>query len=277
VTTRPLNRRQHSALRNLGAGASIALGFVLMVAPCTWGRDDPEKGRWISLFNGKDLEGWTPKIKGYAPNENYGNTFRVEDGILKVSYDQYPKFDGKFGHLFSEHKYAHYRLRVEYRFVGDQCPGGPGWAFRNSGVMIHSQSPESMRKDQDFPVSIEVQFLGGDGKAKRPTANVCTPGTHIVMGGKLITQHCTDSRAKTFHGDQWVTVEVEVHGNSTIKHLVDGETVLEYEKPQLDEGDPDARKLVKDGDKMLSEGFLALQAESHPIEFRKVEILPLEK
>lgn len=277
MTTRKLVARHSDLTRNLARSVALALGFVLTSAFCAAGQDSPGKEGWISLFNGKDLEGWTPKIKGYDANVNYGNTFRVEDGILKVSYDQYPKFDAKFGHLFSKQKYANYRLRVEYRFVGEQCPGGPSWALRNSGVMIHSQSPESMRKDQDFPVSIEVQYLGGNGKDKRPTGNVCTPGTNIVMDGKLITQHCTDSRSKTYHGDQWVTVEVEVHGNSTIKHIVNGETVLEYEKAQLDETDPDARKLIKDGDKMLSEGFIALQAESHPVEFRKVEILPLEK
>ena len=161
--------------------------------------------------------------------------------------------------------------------MGDQCPGGPAWALRNSGVMIHSQSAASMRKDQDFPVSIEVQFLGGDGRKERPTGNVCTPGTNIVMDGKLITKHCTDSRSKTYHGAQWVTAEVEVHGNGKIKHIIDGETVLEYEKPQLDEKDADGRKLIQGGDKMLREGYIALQAESHPVEFRKVEILALDE
>ena len=173
----------------------------------------------------------------------------------RSSYDKYPKFDGKFGHLFYKTPFSHYRLRVEYRFVGEQCPGGPGWAFRNSGVMIHGQTPESMRKDQDFPVSIEVQFLGGNGRDKRPTANVCTPGTNIVMGGKLITQHCTDSTSKTYHGDEWVTVEVEVHGNGVIKHIVDGQTVLEYEKPQLDTERRRRPPLIKDGDKMLDGGY----------------------
>ncbi len=241
------------------------------------GQDKPDEKGWIALFNGKDLDGWTPKIKGYPAGENYADTFRVEDGVLKVSYDKYEKFDGKFGHLFYKTPFSHYRLRVEYRFVGEQCPGGPSWAIRNSGVMIHGQTPESMGKDQEFPVSIEVQFLGGNGRDKRPTANVCTPGTNIVMGGKLITQHCTDSKSKTYHGDQWVTVEVEVHGNGVIKHIVNGETVLEYEKPQLDDREADARRLMKNGDKMLHGGTISLQSESHPIEFRKVEILPLKE
>jgi hypothetical protein len=236
----------------------------------------PEKG-WIALFNGKDLDGWTPKIKGYAAGDNYADTFRVEDGVLKVKYDKYDKFNERFGHLFYKTPFSHYRLRIEYRFVGDQCPGGPSWAIRNSGVMIHGQSPESMRKDQDFPVSIEVQFLGGNGSRKRPTANVCTPGTNIVMGGKLITQHCTNSTAKTYHGDEWVTVEVEAHGNGVIKHIIDGQTVIEYEKAQLDDRDDDAKELIRQrkGEKMLDGGTISLQSESHPIEFRKVEILPL--
>jgi hypothetical protein len=256
------------------ATIGLTLAPMLLIAR---GENLPGKDGWIPLFNGRDLQGWTPKIKGHDAGDNFGNTFRVEDGLLKVVYDQYSKFDDQFGHLFFDRKYSSYRLRIEYRFVGDQCKGGPGWAVKNSGVMIHSQSPDTMRKDQDFPVSIEVQFLGGNGKDKRPTGNVCTPGTNIVMKDKLIIQHCNDSSSKTYHGNEWVTVEVEVHGNSLIRHQVAGETVLEYEKPQLDDRDPDARALIKDGDKMLHDGYIALQSESHPIEFRKVEILLLKE
>jgi hypothetical protein len=143
-------------------------------------------------------------------------------------------------------------------------------------VMLYGQSPESMRKDQDFPVSIEVQFLGGNGKDKRSTGNVCTPGTHIVMKDKLITQHCTDSSSKTYHGDQWVTIDVEAHGDGVVKHFVNGELVLEYEKPQLDNSDKDAAALMKKGQRLLTGGTISLQAESHPVEFRKVELLPLK-
>lgn len=262
-------RRRYGALLAL-----LALFVVPLAAPA---EADPQDGGWISLFNGKNLDGWRPKIKGYALGDNHANTFRVEDGVLKVAYDRYSQFDGKFGHLFSTEKFSHYVLRIEYRFVGDQVKGGPGWAVRNSGVMLHCQAPETMRQDQDFPVSIEAQFLGGLGKGERPTANVCTPGTHIVMDGKLVTRHCTSSRSKTFSGDQWVTVEIEVHGNGPIRHRVNGELVLEYEKPQLDDKDPDAARLLGTGDRMLHEGYIALQAESHPIEFRKVEIRRLKK
>src|SRR5438876_4996797 len=156
----------------------IAAALVCLFWPFAAHAQDaqPSELGWVSLFNGKDLTGWTPKIKGYELGENFGNTFRVEDGVMKVSYDQYQKFDRKFGHIFYKDKFSHYRLRVEYRFVGEQCPGGEGWATRNSGVMLHCQPPETMAKDQDFPVSIEVQFLGGLGKGPRSTANLCTPG-----------------------------------------------------------------------------------------------------
>jgi hypothetical protein len=235
---------------------------------------DLESGEWMQLFNGTDLEGWTPKIRGYDLGDNFGNTFRVEDGILKVSYEGYDTFDDRFGHLFYEGEFSHYVLRVEYRFVGDQVPGGPGWAFRNSGIMIHGQAPESMEKDQDFPVSIEIQTLGGrgEGQGERTTANLCTPGTNVVLNGELFTPHCVNSTSKTYNGDQWVTVEVEVHGNDVIHHLIDGEVVLEYEKPQLDPKDESGKKLIKDGNLMLGNGTISLQSESHPVEYRKVEI-----
>jgi hypothetical protein len=245
--------------------AGLVLCLFLISTLCGCAIKQESSSRWVSLFNGKNLDGWKVKITGYDLNDNFGNTFRVEDGILKVSYDQYDKFDGRFGHLFYDGTFSHYIMRLEYRFVGEQCPGGPGWAFRNSGIMAHGQSPESMKKDQDFPNSIEVQLLGGNGRDERSTGNLCTPGTHVVMDGKLVTQHCISSSSKTYHGDQWVTIELEVHGNSVIKHIIDGEVVIEYERPQLDDGT------------LLSEGTISLQAESHPVEFRKVEILLLEE
>ncbi len=240
-----------------------------------------EKGseKWIQLFNGKDLEGWTPKIRYHELGDNFGNTFRVEDGLLQVRYDKdkYEKFDEKFGHLFYKQPYSHYRLRVEYRFVGDQCPGGPGWATRNSGMMLHCEDPKTMTKDQDFPASIEVQILGGNGKDPRTTVNLCTPGTNVVMDGKLFLPHCTNSKSKTYHGDQWVTAEVEVRGHGTIKHIIDGQVVLQYSEPQLDERDEHAKSLAAaKGTVKLDGGYISLQSESHPVDFRKVELLVLE-
>ena len=257
----------------------VAAGLMATLSATAAHAQNPDAtrgGGWVSLFNGKDLDGWTVKIRGHESGDNFGNTFRVEDGMIKVRYDQYDKFAERFGHLYTNKSYSNYRLRVEYRFTDPQCPGGPGWATRNSGAMIHSQSPESMSKDQDFPVSIEVQYLGGDGRVPRHTSNVCSPGTHIVRDGKLIKQHCVESSSKTYPLDTWVTAEVEVHGAGVIKHIIDGETVLEYEQPQYDQGDGNARKLIKDGVTLIKEGRIALQSESHPIEFRKVEIMPLD-
>jgi len=240
--------------------------------------DSPAQGAWISLFNGKDLKDWKIKFSGHDLHDNVRDTFRVEDGVLKVDYSNYKSFDRKFGHIFYKDSFSHYRLRVEYRFVGEQVKGAPGWAFRNNGLMLHCQSPESIEKGQDFPASIEVQLLGGPGgDSKRTTANLCTPSTNVVMNGELKTRHCIDSTSETYHGDQWVTVEIEVRGNEIIRHIIDGKTVLEYTEPQLDERDAVAKKLMAAGaKKMLSEGYISLQAESHPTEFRKIELQKLD-
>jgi hypothetical protein len=258
---------QRGQMKNLGIVAAAALTIVAASGPA-----GGESQGWVSLFNGKDLTGWVPKVTGYDLGDNFGDTFRVEDGVLKVAYDAYDAFDGRFGHLFYAESFSNYVLRIEYRFVGTQVPGGPDWAFRNSGIMIHGQPAETMQRDADFPASIEVQLLGGDGTAQRPTVNLCTPGTHVVMNGELVTRHCTSSSSKTYHGDQWVMVEVEVRGNAVVRHLIDGEVVLEYSEPQLDESDPVARQLVASDGIMLSGGSISLQSESHPVEFRKVEL-----
>jgi hypothetical protein len=242
----------------------------------TQSKNAPDKKEWIQLFNGKDLKDWDIKITGYDLNDNFGNTFRVENGVMKVAYDKYDAFNNRFGHIFYREKFSHYIIAVEYRFVGEQVAGGPSWALRNSGIMVHSQSASSMLKGQDFPISIEVQLLGGTGKGPRTTANLCTPGTNVEMSGKLITQHCINSSSKTYDGEQWVRAEVEVLGDSQIKHLVEGQTVLSYEKPQIGAGSVNNfdEKVKKDGT-LLSEGYISLQSESHPIEFRKVELLNL--
>lgn len=240
--------------------------------------ESAEEGKWISLFNGKNLDGWTPKIRFSNVGENYNDTFRVEGGVLKVSYDKYDKFGARFGHLFYKKPFSHYRLRLEYRIVGEQCPGGAGWAIKNSGLMLHGQTPESMDVDQQFPVSLEVQLLGGNGKDPRSTANLCTPGTNVVMGGKLITQHCNNSKSPTFHDDRWVKVEVEVRGSQRIRHYVNDKLVMEYESPQYDPEDDTAKPLIEkaEGKLELASGTISLQSESHPVEFRKIEILELD-
>jgi hypothetical protein len=259
-----------------------ALLLTLVLAPLAFAADaakpaSPDEKEWIRLFDGKSLDGWVPKITGYEAGVNFGDTFRVENGVLKVSYDKYDDFGGRFGHLFYRTAFSHYVLVVEYRFLGEQVKGGPDWGFRNSGAMIHGQPVETMRKDQDFPISIEVQLLGGRGDGKpRSTANLCTPGTNVVMEGKLVTTHCVDSRSKTFDGDQWVRVEVEVHGDGVITHKVNGETVLSYEKPQIGAGNvSNYDPAVKKDGQLLEGGSISLQSESHPVEFRKVELLNL--
>jgi len=272
-----------SAARALGATL-----FVLSLLPlaCSGpaqesaepaGPIQPIEPTWVQLFDGKSLDGWTPKFAGHELGVNYKNTFRVEDGLLRASYDEYESFDGKFGHLFFDASFSTYRLRAEYRFVGEQCPGGPGWAFRNNGVMLHGQAPETMRVDQDFPVSIEAQILGGAAEGERSTGNLCTPGTHVVMNGELVTRHCIDSSSPTLRGDQWVTLELEVNAGGTIRQFINGELVLEYDQPQLDPGDSDAAVLLAAGGGLILEGgTISLQAESHPTDFRKIEILVTE-
>lgn len=271
----------HTSLRFL---AILTLAAMLAAIPASAqaarngsAQNDPAKEDWIQLFNGKDLNDWLPKITGYPLNENFGNTFRVENGVMKVSYDQYTEFGERFGHIFYREPFSYYRIRVEYRFTGPQAPKGPAWARKNSGIMVHCQSPQSMGKDQDFPISIEVQLLGGLGEGDRPTLNVCTPGTNIVMNGKLETRHCIQSKSKTYDGDGWVTAEARVLGDAEIAHLAEGQEVLRYNLPQVGGGsvknyDPNAKK---DGT-LLRGGYISLQSESHPIEFRKVELLNLE-
>jgi len=232
---------------------------------------------WTPLFNGQDLTGWTPKITGSDLGEDPWQTFRVEDGLLTVSYENYDGFQGRFGHLFYEEPFSHYQLRVEYRFIGTQLPDAPSWAFKNSGVMFHAQSPESMLRDQNFPISLEAQLLGGNGVDERPTANLCTPGTHVEMDGVLVEDHCIPASAPTIDGEEWVMLDLLVLGDSLIAHIMGDDTVLAYSKPVIGGDAVNAfDEAVKEDGRPLTGGYIALQSESHPIQFRQVLIKRLE-
>ena len=212
------------------------------------------------------------KLAPHDVGDNYADTFRVENGAIRVIYDKYGDFGARFGHLFYKQKLSHYVLALEYRFFGEQATGGPSYAKLNSGVMVHSQAPETILKDQDWPISVEAQFLAGG----RTTMNVCTPGTEIFMNGAMVRAHCTNSTSRIYANDEWVAVEVEVLGSERVRHIIGGETVLQYEKPMIGGGvangfDP---AIKKDGT-VLDSGYIALQAESQPVEFRNVRLLNL--
>jgi len=250
--------------------------FAILIIAGSCKSPSEESENWVPLFNGVDLTGWDVKITGYPLNENHKDIFSVEDSVLKVSYNQLDSFRGEFGHIFYKEKFSDYKLRLEYRFTGEQCPGGPDWAWRNSGIMFHAQSAESMETGQDFPVSVEVQFLGGPDTGERPTLNVCTPGTDIDVGGIPAEGHCHNSSSSTFRGDRWVKAEIIVYGDSIIHHVVEGDTVMTYTRPRTGPEMRPENYPVADGTPLTS-GYIALQAESHNVEFRKVEVLELKK
>lgn len=254
----------------------MALSNYLFLAATA--QNKPPGGDWIRLFNGKDINDWIVKIHHHETGDNFGNTFRVEDGLLKVRYDQYEKFEDRFGHLYYHVPFSYYHLVVEYRFTGEWREDAPAYTVLNSGVMYHAQDPRTMPKEQDWPISVEMQFLAGleDGKP-RSTGNMCSPGTHIVYNGQLDTRHCINSQSKTFAKDEWVRAELIVLGDSLITHIINGDTVLQYSQPQI--GGPVVNRFdpsQKQDGKKLNSGFIALQSEGQPIDFRKVELLDLE-
>ncbi len=253
--------------------------ILFIIGVCFFGcQPKQNKAVWTPIFNDKDLNDWQIKISGHPLGENYNNTFRVVDGKMQVNYDYYESFGTSYGHIFYKNPYSTYKLRFQYRFFGEQANDGAEWATKNSGVMLHCQNPESMELNQYFPVSIEVQLLGGMDKGERPTANVCTPGTHIVMENETVTTHCIESTSKTFRGDQWVNVEILVKGNELISHKINGEKVLTYSKPTIGgrvENVKDDVWAAKQG-AALKSGYIAFQSESHPVEYKNIEILELK-
>ena len=154
--------------------------------------------------------------------------------------------------------------------------GGPPWALMNSGIMLHSEPPAEHAQDQAFPVSIEAQFLGDDGTGKRTSGNMCSPGTHVVIDGTLVTEHCPQTSKVAVAPGRVDAVRSRGARQRPGPHRVNGVVTAEYAKPQYDPTDEDGQRVMGGGPLELSEGYVALQAESHPVQFRNVELLVLE-
>lgn len=237
--------------------------------------DSKTKDKWVTIFNGNNLDGWTMKIAGHKLGENFGNTFRVENGILSVRYDSdvYKKFNGQFGALYYKKKLTNYRLKAEYRFVGDTASGAPSWGFRDGGIQYQGQAPESIGLNQSFPICLEFNFLGGNGKDERPNGEICALGTIVHFDGKPNSVVCTPPTVKrTIHGDEWVTVEIDVR-DGKVSHFVNGTEVLKFDDPRYDPKNEVARTLIVNGDDKVKSGYISLQSNSNPIDFRKIELL----
>ncbi len=239
--------------------------------------NEPEN-EWVALFNGKTLDEWIPKFHHHEVGENYANTFRVKDGIIQVNYEDYTSFDERYGHLFYKEPFSSYHLKFEYRFTGEWMEDAPEYTYRNSGVMFHSQAPETILKEQDWPISVEYQMLADaeDGNP-RPTGNMCSPGTEVFFEDEMDPRHCIESSSETYAYDEWVKAELIVYRDSLVIHKVNGKKVLEYTKPQIGGGVVNGfnPEIKKDG-QLLTEGYIGLQAEGQGVEFKDIKIKNLE-
>lgn len=244
----------------------VAITLVLLSFQSTTNNNHTKK--WVSLFNGKNLDGWTPKIAGYKLGENFSNTFRVENGILSTRYDAYDNFKNRFGALYYNKKFTNYRLRVEYRFTGDTVAGAPSWGYQDGGIQYHCQNPATLELNQSFPICLEYNLLG-----TRASGEICANGMYVEIDGKRNASYCTPpSVKKIIPGDQWVTAEIYVH-NGKITHYINGEEVLQFENPKYDSANAMARKFIVAGNDMVKDGYISLQSNSHPMDFKKIEIM----
>ena len=250
----------------------LLISSILLLSFYPGSESSPAK-KWVKLFNGKNLNNWQMKISGYPLGENFGNTFSVTDGILSVRYNQYDSFSNKFGAIYYNKKFRNYRLRVEYRFVGELTPGAPSWGFRDGGIQYHCQSPSSLGLTQSFPVCLEYNLHGGNGKDERPVGEICASGMSVEINGKKNSSFCTPANVKkTFHGDQWVTAEIESR-DGKFRHFVNGEEILQFQNPRYDPKHTIGKTFIVNGNDLVKDGYISLQSNSHPMDFRKVEIL----
>jgi hypothetical protein len=268
--------------KNMLAGGTGMLSVFLSVANA-----GPNDTDWVQLFNRVDLKDWDIKFTGHQLNDNYKNTFKVQDSLLIVDYGGYTGFNNEWGHAANKTKpYSYYLLRAEYSPGANQVSGGPSWAVQNNGLMLHSQSMASMTLGQNYPISMECQLKGSKNG---PTLNLCTPGTayyNAVSGGSVNTTHCTSISASSSPGpasDAWAWASAYVLGDSIIRHYngkgVGSTPVLTYYRPVYNNADGSVGSAPSNtpaNGTPLKSGYISIQAETAPYRFRRIELVNLE-
>lgn len=246
-----------------------------------------EDSAWVSLINGKNLDGWTSYFssrKLAQPLINPDSTFGVTpEGWLNVNI--HLKYDStKVGHLFyTQRKLSYYMVRAVYRFTSDVL--GPGWTgadnIQNNGFMIHCPAPSAMNY-ADFPTSVEVQLVGpkntffnrdlvSQGWKYATSMNLCLPGVTVNLNGSDLSSNChhanypaawKNTEIPWEDKDGWSDATARVLGDSLIQHFIHGVKVHEYSR-------------IRKGGQPLKEGYLAIQAEGSSTQFKTMQLLDL--
>jgi hypothetical protein len=228
----------------------------------------------VKIFNGQDLTGWVPLIKKSAFNVNYQNTFRADPAnqIIRVTYEDYPDtdFDGRYGMLYYDKYLTDYRVRLTYRFREPQAQNPSQWGKNNTGLMLFGIDPRDVMGDPDFPPAIEIQLLGTPSTGGTNNANLCQPGGMWVS--KLFGENngsgngCKASKSGPAPtAGEWVTIEAEV--------LVSGETKI-YQHPETITPVLSISGPMYNNQPVLG-GYMAIQSESQPVEFKDIELKEL--
>lgn len=247
----------------LGGGGGAGSGGVAGAGGGAGGASDG----WVKIFNGQDLTGWSPLIHKSAYKQDPYNTFRADpvNHVIKVTYEDYPNgFEDRCGLLYYDKLLTNYRVRVTYRFLEPQAPGPVSWGKNNTGLMIFGIDPAKVTGDPEFPPLIEIQLLGANSTGGNTTPNMCVPGG---MTMKKSTAECGNNHTGVAPppAAEWVTVEAEVH--------VKGDTkVFQYPNkttPVITMSGP-----VYQGKDVVN-GYLSLQSESQPLEYKDIELMEL--
>ena len=263
-------RRTDRAGGNMRSLIAVAASLVLVSCASVSTGSEP---RFHKIFDGKTLNGWEIKVTHHPLGANPHGMWTAKDGVMKINFDGFEQFKGEYAHVFYKKPLKNYILRLDYRFAGKQAPGGPGWATRNSGVMLFAQPPETMTLDQNYPISLENQLLGGLGKGPRTTLSVCMVEITVKVDGKPLTAHCNPNAgatSQTFDGDQWVKLRVEVV-NGVVKSYVNDQLGNTFTEPTVDKPHP----WLKSQDATAQPSYFALQGESDQVEFRNIELAEL--
>ena len=249
------------------AGAAVAAEPIVPEVP-------------IALFNGKNLDGWYPYLKGHGKGENPGSVVSVEDGMLHIAGDER-------GCLSTEKAYANYRMVVEFKW-GEQGYGDREGKALDCGFQIHATGEEQGFRGL-WKYALAAQMIEGG------------TGDILVLGDNTDAYQATVKAAAEQQSGCWVYDPEGTPQTITFGRINWWGRDADWKDEQGYRGANDLEKpvgewnrfeVVADGDTLTlwlngtkvnaiydvapTAGQIQIQIEGGEVWFRKIDLMPLD-
>lgn len=230
----------------------VAVGLVTAAANSVVSAE----GEWISLFDGKTLDGWhkNPQKIGHGT----GGEWTVEDGAIVGQQD--PPGSGNGGILLTDKKFKNFEVMIDLK---------PDWGICSGFFLRSNDQGKCLQMMVDYHDAGDVGHLYGEGTGGFNTRPFNIYGTYEneklvslitkpVDNAPKVDYTCTaDEWVKAWKVNEWNTARVRVVGSpAKMTTWINDVKILDWDGTTYEDPKYDKQKVI---DVLGDEGSIAVQ------------------